>query len=78
MFRSRRNRRFEVLTREPAREPNPGSAVPHVRVLDATDEPTGEASVDPAPSGPERPPEDLRPPPFQIRAVPIDETLRAR
>jgi hypothetical protein len=75
MFRRRRNRQVEELAREPAREPNPNAAVPHIRVLGCSEPVPGESVAEATLGGPERPPEDLRPPPFHIRAVPIDESL---
>jgi hypothetical protein len=75
MFRRRRNRQVEELAREPAREPNPNAAIPHVRILGFSDRTPSESVAEAALGGPERPPEDLRPPPFHIRAVPIDESL---
>jgi hypothetical protein len=75
MFRRRRNRQVEELAREPARQLNPNAAVPHIRVLRCSDPAPSEAVAEAALGGPERPPEDLRPPPFHIRAVPIDESL---
>jgi hypothetical protein len=75
MFRRRRNRQVEELAREPARQLNPNAAVPHIRVLRGSELAPSEAAAVAAMGGPERPPEDLRPPPFHIRAVPIDESL---
>ena len=75
MFRRRRNRQVEELAREPAREPNPNAALPHIRVLGWSEPASSLAMTETALGRPERPPEDLRPPPFHIRAVPIDESL---
>ena len=75
MFRRRRNRQVEELAREPAREPNPNAAIPHVRILSCSERTPSESAAEAALGGPERLPEDLRPPPFHIRAVPIDESL---
>jgi hypothetical protein len=75
MFRRRRNRQVEELATKPARQPNPNAAVPHIRVLGSSEPASSKAVADAALGGPERPPEDLRPPPFHIRAVPIDESL---
>ena len=75
MFRRRRNRQVEELAKEPARQPNPNTAVPHIRLLGWSEPVPSEAAPEAALGGPERPPEDLRPPPFHIRAVPIDESL---
>jgi hypothetical protein len=75
MFRRRTNRQVEQLAREPAQQPNPNAAIPHIRVLDWPEQASSEAVAEAALEGRERPPEDLRPPPFHIRAVPIDELL---
>ena len=75
MFRRRRKRQVEELAREPARQLNPNAAVPHIRVLGSSEPASSKAVADAALGGPERPPEDLRPSPFHIRAVPIDESL---
>jgi hypothetical protein len=75
MFRRRRNRQVEELAREPARETNPNAAIPHVRVLGLFEPAPSESVAEAALGEPERPPDDLRPPPFHIRAVPIDESL---
>ena len=75
MFRRRRKRQVEELAREPARQLNPNAAVPHIRILGSSEPAPSHAVAESALGGPERPPEDLRPPPFHIRAVPIDESL---
>jgi hypothetical protein len=74
MFRRRRNRQVDELATKPARQPNPNAAVPHIRILGSSEPAPSQAVAEAALGGPERPPEDLRPSPFHIRAVPIDES----
>jgi len=45
---------------------NPDAAVPHVRVIETSQAPEGRGVAEAVPVGPERPPEDLRPPPFGV------------
>jgi hypothetical protein len=75
MFRRKKNRQVEELAREPVRQPNPNAAVPHIRVLGLSEPPPSDVATEAALEGPERPPEDLRPAPFHIHAVPpLDES----
>lgn len=74
LFRRRWNLQVDELATKPARQPNPNvnAAVPHIRILGSSEPAPSQAVAEAALGGPERPPEDLRPPPFHIRAVPID------
>jgi hypothetical protein len=56
MFRRRRNRQVEELAREPARQPNPNAAVPHIRVLGWSEPAPIEGEAEAALGGPEQPP----------------------
>jgi hypothetical protein len=80
IFRQRRaNRRLEMLAEDPFRTSDPTAAATHVRLLDAPGAPgapAGPAAAVEA-DGPldqgDRPPPDLRPSGFHVKAVPIDQ-----